>query len=477
MKTKTIYEKGFDQLSSYNPCAPYNIDTVAPQPPKGASIRIDSNEFPSASTPPWGVGGLELLICEGEKDTLILSMLGYPHVISAASGAQTDHEKSFEAFTEWLKPVKTVVIVGDQDAPGRMMVQNLIHYFDDKQVKVAQWDKRIYGKDITEVYQKHGIEVARRLVEEAATVVRDDIEDFLTDEAKTEIIESARGNYDHGYPTGVGPVTDSHFKLFDMGGLIIVTGTPNTGKTDFLNYLSMSLVNQRKSHVCYCSFETPNKFRHAGDLTQIWAGGTDLTSLTAEEIAPFADCVMKHITHICLRMEKPTPEAVLHKAEIVMNMHPDTEYLIIDPYLYLTMTQGRNITETDSIKAMLTTVQEWAHKHHVWVFIVAHPRKLQKDDGTKELEEVDMYTIAGSANWANVADYVLSVKRIQTKGQQGQITADYTRLSVLKVRDQKICVPGDVFYNRQSSGRYDERPTEKDAQAGYGTQNLTAWPL
>lgn len=55
--------------------------------------------------------------------------------------------------------------------------------------------------------------------------------------------------------------------------------------------------------------------------------------------------------------------------------------------------------------------------------------------------------------------------------------ADYTRVSVLKVRDQKLCTPGDIYYNRQPSGRYDERATEQEAISGMGKQDLGAWRI
>lgn len=452
----TVWEKGFDQLSSFTPCAPYNIDCLRP----AEGVRVGT-----------------LYVTEGEKDCLTLRMLGFVRTVSVAAGAQTDHARSFEAFGEWLAPVGTVVIVGDQDLPGRKMVRQLAAYFDDKRVLAATWDQRRWGKDISEVRQRHGDDAARDLVLGATPVARAGLEDYRAEAVRAEVVEAAQGRYDRGYPTGLGELTDRHFRLYGRGGLVVVTGTPNTGKTDFLNFLMMSLLNRRHSHVCFCSFETPDKCRHAGDLTQIWAGGTSLPDLAAEEVRPYADCVMDHVTHICLRRERPTPEAVLRKAGLVKRLHPELEYLVIDPYLYLSMGTGRNITETDSIKALLTDVQDWAHDHRVWVFIVAHPRKLQKDDGSKELEEVDMYTIAGSANWANVADYVLSLKRIQTRDARGRTTADYTRLSVLKVRDQQLCVPGDVFYNRQPCGRYDERAGEKEAQAGKGAQDLLPYAL
>lgn len=445
--------KGFDQLSSVTPCAPYNIDALRPQPDQPGP-RI-------------------LFYTEGEKDTLTLHRLGFRPAIGAASGAQTNLERSFAAFARWLEPVEEVVIVGDMDQPGRLMTANAARFFGAKRVRVAAWDQRLWGKDITEVAQQHGDELAASLVMQAQPVPQPGIEDFSSPEAVAEALRSAMGQYDHGYSLGIGPLTDRHLRLTaSQGGLIIATGVPGTGKTDFLNYLTMSVVNQKRSHVCFCSFETPNKYRHAGTLAQVWAGVSDLRDMQPDEARPFVETVMHHITHISFPTEPATPEAILQRADQVRLQHPDLELLIVDPYLYLELTEGRNITETSAIRLMLRTFQQWALRHRIWVVIVAHPRKLQKQDGSPELEEIDMYSIAGSANWANIADMIFSLRRIVST-EHGY---DYTRLSVLKVRDQSVCTPGDVFYLRLPCGRYMECDSEADAKAHKAnTGDVGAW--
>ena len=437
-ETCTVFEKGFTQESAVTPTAPYHID----------SLKECSEE------------DCELIICEGEKDCLVLhQILGYRYVISVSNGAQTDPEKTFAAFRQWLVPFRRIIVCGDMDRPGREMARRMATYFDDREVRVAEWDQRYFGKDITEVYQRRGEEAARDMVLNAMPVVRDDI---ITCEQDEEIEEICQLGCDlerrDKYSVGIGPLTDRHFMLTPEGGLIIVTGTPNTGKTDFLNYLTTCLMAKRNEAVCFCSFETPNKLRHLARLAQVWMGPTPATGISHERHRQFVMAVTHRAHHLRLRRQQPTATNILHKAETVLRKHPDMKYLVIDPYLYMDVTGGKNITETDAIKLMLTEVQDWAQEHHIWVFIVAHPRKLRKEDGTNELEKIDMYTIAGSANWANIADYILALERVQ----QDEGRVDYTRMDVLKVRDQEVCTPGPLYYQRQPFGRYDER---KDVDA------------
>ena len=104
-------------------------------------------------------------------------------------------------------------------------------------------------------------------------------------------------------------------------------------------------------------------------------------------------------------------------------------------------------------------MQAWGRINRIWGVIVAHPRSLKKLSGKNELEEIDMYTISGSANWANLADFIFSITRVQ------QPDRNYTRLDMLKVRDQELCQTGSVLYVRQPCGRYDERESEEQVMA------------
>ena len=433
------YEKGFTQESAVTPTAPYNIDSI-----KGAGQ------------------GATLIVCEGEKDCLVLhQVLGYPYVLSVSNGAQTDPAKTFAAFRPWLEPFHRVVICGDQDRPGREMARRMATYFDDREVLVCEWDQRVFGKDITEVYQRRGEDAAKEMLLNACPVQRTDIVDCQADSDIDEICQLGLDTERRDkYSVGIGTLTDRHFMLTPEGGLIIVTGTPNTGKTDFLNFLTTCLMAKRDEGVCFCSFETPNKKRHLARLAQLWIGATEARALTPVQHRSYVQRVVQHAHHLSLRRVRPTAQNILHRAETVLRQDARMRYLVIDPYLYMDVTGGQNITETEAIKHMLTEVQDWAQEHRIWVFIVAHPRKLKKEDGSNELEKIDMYTIAGSANWANIADFILALERVQ----QDDGRVDYTRLDVLKVREQDVCRPGTLYYLRQLCGRYDECRSVEDCK-------------
>ena len=109
---------------------------------------------------------------------------------------------------------------------------------------------------------------------------------------------------------------------------------------------------------------------------------------------------------------------------------------------------------------------------------------MQKDAAGK-YEEVDEYTVSGSAHWANVCDFLLSVKRVfppeLADDDAGSANPSFTVVNVLKVRDQEICHTGRMYYIRMASGRYVEMKGEKECQEQlrktiiHGTDEAAPW--
>lgn len=430
----TAYAKLWSQDSPTTPCAPYGIDCINPLLVSEESIA-------------------KLVITEGGKDMLAVRQAGYPFAISVPNGAASDLIKSFEAFDSWIDQVQDIVICGDTDLPGRVLTKHLSDYFG---VRCLFTTLPADCKDIADVLANYGEEVVREIIDSAKPAHTSDI---ITVSERTEQVYSVlRGEYDHGYEVGYGPLTDHVFHPTDEGGLVVCTGEPNSGKTDFLNDLTCRLMAKTGRYVCYLSFEVPDKNKHIARLVQLMLGKANTNGYTAEQLQPIINFLNAHMSHLDLHEVSPTPEHIIDRADRVRRAAP-MKYLVIDPYLFMEVETGKNTTETQAIKNMLTQLQAWGRSKHIWVIIVAHPRKLQKLNGRNELEDIDMYTIGGSANWANLADFIISLKRVKEQDRA------HTRLNVLKVRDQELCQTGSVLYVRQPCGRYDERESEEQVMA------------
>lgn len=435
-----MHKKADDEKSE----DPHGIDSINP-------IRPDAEPVS------------QLIITEGEKDRLTLMSCGFPYVLSIANGAQTNIDESHEAFEEWIAQVEEIIICGDTDRPGRGMVKALLNAYTARAKVVHLSGNR---KDISDVYAAFGANEVRRIIQEAEDVAAQDIYDLHQHEP--DILEVMMGNYDKGYDVGMGMLTDRIFHPTSDGGLIILTGIPNSGKTDFLNCMMAHLMFQRQKRVAFFSFEKPVKAKHVREIARVALGVEDTASMDqtmeerdAREVnSKVISYLTQHMVDFDTKTRLPDSDYIIAMAERDMRKH-GLDFLVIDPYVFIDMTEGGSrATETEKVRLMLTKLQAWSRARRVWTIVVAHPR-IQYKDGHESFPPLDIYSIAGSAQWANLADFLFTVRRMN-KPEEGK---SYTIVEMLKVRDQEFCQPGKVLYVRQPCGRYDERDSEEDCIA------------
>ena len=440
------WSKLFCQVSPTKPCAPYGIDSINLLRPDAQPIR-------------------QLIITEGEKDRLTLMTCGFPYVLSIANGASTNIEESHEAFDEWIQQAGEIIICGDTDRPGRRLVKLLIEQYQTR-AKVTTLPQG--KKDISEVYEAFGSREVQRIIAEAQGISDADIYDLS--EHKEDILDIMMGNYDRGYEVGMGGLTDGIFHPTSDGGLIILTGRPNSGKTDFLNCLMAHLMYHNQKCVAFFSFEKPIKGKHVREIARIALGvrntenmdGAESPEEARQENQKVLDYLSEHMVDFDTKTRLPDSNYIIGMMEAMMNRKQQKiDYLVIDPYVFINMTEGGSrATETEKVRLMLTKLQAWSRTRHIWTVVVAHPR-IQYKDGHEAFPPLDIYSVAGSAQWANLADFLLTVNRI-SKPEEGKM---FTIVEMLKVRDQEFCHPGKVYYVRQPCGRYDERESENDCIA------------
>ena len=78
--------------------------------------------------------------------------------------------------------------------------------------------------------------------------------------------------------------------------------------------------------------------------------------------------------------------------------------MIIDPYNFIDHKYDSHLSETNYISQLLTKLTAFAKAYQVHVVLIAHPTKIQKDEGGINFKVPSLYDIAGSANFYNKTD-------------------------------------------------------------------------
>lgn len=456
-KYRGLEDKGFACAPGEDtPILPYNVDCLRRQ---------------SVDAPPIDM----LVITEGEKDAMTVRDLGYPYVVSVPTGSGSDPNKTFAALTDFVAPRNVAMVVGcfDNDEAGRKLRESCCNYFGSRlyEAQIPSDYEGMPVKDISDLRLAAGDEAARNAIDHA---VRVDPKGFIGIGGLVEdTLLSINGLDDKGYSIGLGEKTDEIFHLNHTGGLIVGTGMAGDGKSTFAQNVITSMIFNNNFSVTYLPFEEAKSFSMLKRMLQINQGAVLPRGTRMEDIQPLVDYVEPRF-HLmdCMAIDTDI-QTILRTAEA----YPDVQMVVLDPFFYIDTTLMAGVTETVQIKNALITIRQWALDHHCWVMVLAHPSKPTKSDG-KNYDKLDLYSVAGSAHFANVADLFFTVTRSQDEQKSGSAfyKTDITEVTMRKVRDQEMCVQGSVFYTMSQCGRFVEHES-KEAAILHCVQNMGKVPM
>lgn len=177
---------------------------------------------------------LELIICEGEFDCMVISQCGFKNVVSVGAGANS-LTSMIEQAKDFLDKFQALIIVSDNDAAGQEMDKKMVEAFGNKAKLI---DKKLYElKDINEEYYKNGQQKVVEIIESARFKIegRRDL-----DKEPYKGLNKAKGNY---VPTGIKTID---YALNDLAPkcLTLITGRSNGGKTTFVKQIIANAIDK-----------------------------------------------------------------------------------------------------------------------------------------------------------------------------------------------------------------------------------------
>jgi twinkle protein len=415
------------------------------------------------------IKGDTAVIVEGECDKLAFAEAGVPHAISVPAGAPADvaamvppieQDKRF-AFL-WnslvaLQSVEKFVIATDNDGPGHALAEELARRLGKERCWRVTWPalNDIPVKDANDVLLAHGPEVLREMVEAAEPWPIDGV--YVA--SASDLLALRNRPVDRGLSTGW-PGLDEFYRIVP-GHLSVISGVPNSGKSEFLDALMVNLASEHGWRFVVCSLENPPD-DHAAKLVEKHVGqpfrsyGWGKSRMADADVAKGAAWVAERFRFLVKDTDDGvTLDWILDRARALVTRF-GARGLVIDPYNELEHQRPREMTETEYIGALLARLKRFGRTNGVHVWIVAHPAKPSpnKPQG-KRPEPLSLYDISASANWANKADFGVIVHRAAPKDRKVTI---YVR----KARFKHVGRQGDADLEwTPDTGRYTE-PAKAD---------------
>lgn len=396
---------------------PYNIDSIKPEAYTGKEKKI-------------------CIITEGEVDTLTYIECGFKHVISVPAGANTNLEWMDDFMESHFDNIELVYISTDSDKKGIEAKNELIRRFGAEMCKVVEYPEDC--KDINEVIVKYGREKVIECFNNAADIKIQGIEELH--DIETNLDQLFNNGLQRGATLGIAEMDG--MLSFSTGMVVIVTGVPSHGKTNWLNY---ALIRLNILHAWKTAFFSPEFYPVTLHMSQIieTLGGKRFSAknYTPQEYEILKEYVNKNFFWI--DPDDTDISSVLDRAKFLIRKR-GIKAFVIDPFNCLTDAQRTIYKQDEYISDFLQKIRWFARKYDVAVFIVMHPTKQNKLE-TGLYPVCDLYACKGASEIYDKADIGITVWRNELK--------NYAEAHVTKMKFRHMGQKGHAtfVYNNQNA--------------------------
>ena len=336
---------------------------------------------------------MPLIWVEGECDVLAFAEQGIFNVVSIPQGASENKLECIENCFEFIEKFDSHIIAVDNDRAGDKLKLNLLNRLGKSKCKVINWKQY---KDANEALI--GGEQLQTFIDAAEFQNPDGIVNFY--DAFDEIYKFNYENDKNCFATGWYALDEILY--LKTGYLMIVTGYPSRGKTTFVDNMLINLSKRYGLKHLIASFESIPA-SHYNTLLEMYCE-KPLQELKSADLILNRDNFSFVADHF-YRFDVDriwTVDEICERAELAVKRY-GVKTLVIDPYNRL----NNNYTEREDkyIGSILSKLSMLAKKLDILVIFVAHPKK--PDDEKMPT----MYSISGSGDWYNMADYGIIVHR------------------------------------------------------------------
>ena len=353
---------------------------------------------------------------EGEIDKLSLAQAGYDNCVSVPDGAPTPDTMNYsskfsflEADKEKIETIKNHILAVDNDAPGQRLEEELSRRLGREKCKRVTWPNGC--KDANDTLVKFGAKGLAEYIENAQPFPINGV--F----AASDLSHKIEHLYEHGWELGVSTGWVALNRLYTVrpGEFTVVTGIPNSGKSNFVDHMLVNLAKTQGWNFAIFSPENQPLEDHMGRMMEKYVG-KPFNSGASERLSRAerddAEGWLDDHFHWILPDDDSdwTIETVLDRAAQLVYRF-GIRGLVVDPWNELEHARPEGLSETEYISKALKRIRNFGHRHGVHVWVVAHPSKLYRDkDGNYPVPT--MSDINGSAHWRNKADNGISCGEI-----------------------------------------------------------------
>jgi twinkle protein len=346
-----------------------------------------------------------LVITEGEWDAMAVDQSGCRLVVSVPNGAAS--EASDDVFSaqrySWflrhqalLDQIPKFILATDDDLAGRVLAADLARLLGPERCMFVEYPAG--HKDLNEVLLVYG---------------ESDVE-FLLKRAKPYPVVGlySMGDFPEPPPflsTPIGIEGLEDLWPLTPGTFSVVTGWPGHGKSSLVLCAVANLLKDGVP-VALGSFETMVKpvLQRRLRACMYQCDENDPRAKQRGQADDVMDEKLRIISNLHANDDTELSIEAIIELAIVAVLRDGIRLLILDPWNEIEHKRGRDESETEYVGRAIRLLKRFGRDYHCAVWVVAHPRKPSTDGAPRRPSLLDL---AGSANFANKADYGVIVHR------------------------------------------------------------------
>lgn len=388
----------------------------------------------------------ECYIVEGEMDALSLMEIGIFNVVSVPNGATLGANNLIylNNSIEYFIDKKKIYLCLDDDEAGRNLRNQIAERLGYDKCSYIVFDGCKDANDFLKLKGAYELREAIKLVKEFPMTGVFTIQDIYKD------IEDM---YFNGLDRGVSPRIDGFNLNFVSGYITTITGIPSHGKSQFLDFITLSLLRNHNWTGAFYSPENKPTQLHFSKMARIiigksWYGEDRITQNEVSAVAGFLNEAFWFV-----KPEKDfTLETILRDVKMLIE-RKGIKFFVIDAWNRLEHKYA--MSETKYIGDSLDMISNFCEVNHIHCFLVAHPTKMRKLKDSQVLEMPNLYDISGSSNFYNKSDNGICVYR--------DFEQDITIINIIKVKFDHWGESGlSEYHYDKPSGRYYKNSITKD---------------
>lgn len=348
-------------------------------------------------------GKKEVFISEGEIDTLSLIEAGYDNetsgVVSVPNGAGVHNNNLayVDNCIHLFEGVEKIHIATDNDVAGRRLREELAERFGKDRCDYIEFKSY---KDANDLLKAEGIQ---GVIDVCSKPQNFNFEGtFSVSDFSYEIDDMYVNGLDRGVSIGL----KDFWLRFVPGYITVITGIANDGKSEAVDEICMRLLSKHQWKGAYYSPENKPTQLHFSKLARKLTGKPwdGENRITKEEVVEVKNYLEKSVFFI--QPEKDFSIQSIFTAVAELKKRYGIKWFVIDAWNKLEHKGGNDLAyigKTLDELAVFCTAQQ------VHCFLVAHPKKMDKDRKTKLRDVPSLYDISGSADFFNKCDNGLTI--------------------------------------------------------------------